>query len=217
MGGKMAIGYDAIGLRIKFARIRARMAQEKLAERAGWSLAHVSNIEAGNTKLSLPTIACIANALSASADTLLCGGVACPNHVRNWEAREIRRDCSHAEIRILADVLKYTREALRKGYAAAGGWKPHGRPERRRDMMGECRNQELILFSEFLEKPPPDETLAELFADPRFSNGPLCDALRAGGAESGTECGAPAGLGRAGERFPLMTNGLESPVVQAGL
>ena len=110
----MVIDYDAIGLRIKFARIKAKITQEDLASRAGLSTAHISNIETGNTKLSLPTIIAIANALSVSVDALLCDNVIASNHVFNREAQEILADCSPYDIRILLDLLKAAKEALRK-------------------------------------------------------------------------------------------------------
>jgi len=110
----MIIDYDAIGLRIKIARIKAKITQETLADRAGLSTAHVSNIETGNTKLSLPTIISIANALSVSVDELLCDNVVHSNHVFNKEAQEILADCTPYDIRVLLDVLKSTKEALRK-------------------------------------------------------------------------------------------------------
>ena len=69
------IDYDAIGLRIKIARLKAKKTQETLANETGLSATHISNIETGNTKLSLPTIIAIANALSVSVDELLCDNV----------------------------------------------------------------------------------------------------------------------------------------------
>jgi len=110
----MVIDYNAIGLRIKIARIKAKMTQEVLAEKAELTAAHMSNIETGNTKLSLPTIIRIANALSVSVDELLCDNVVHSNHVFNKEAQEILADCSPYDIRILVDILKSSKEALRR-------------------------------------------------------------------------------------------------------
>ena len=67
----MVIDYDAIGLRIKIARIKAKITQESLAKQIALSPTHVSNIETGNTKLSLPTMINIANVLAVSVDDLL--------------------------------------------------------------------------------------------------------------------------------------------------
>lgn len=54
----MELDYRAIGKRIKIARIKADLTQEALAEKASLSTTHMSNIETGNSKLSLPTIWC---------------------------------------------------------------------------------------------------------------------------------------------------------------
>lgn len=110
----MAIDYDAIGLRIKIARIKAKITQEKLAEQVGLSTAHISNIETGNTKLSLSTIVKLANALTVSVDELLCDSIINSSYVYSREAQETLLDCSPYEIRILLDILKSTKEALRK-------------------------------------------------------------------------------------------------------
>lgn len=52
----MSIDYKSIGKRIKTARIRLDMTQERLAEQVNLSPSHLSNIETGTTKVSLPTI-----------------------------------------------------------------------------------------------------------------------------------------------------------------
>ena len=67
----MELDYRAIGKRIKIARIKADLTQEALAEKASLSTTHMSNIETGNSKLSLPTIVSLANALSVSVDEFL--------------------------------------------------------------------------------------------------------------------------------------------------
>ena len=58
----MELDYKAIGKRIKIARIKADLTQEALAEKASLSTTHMSNIETGNSKLSLPAIVSLANA-----------------------------------------------------------------------------------------------------------------------------------------------------------
>lgn len=115
------IDYDAIGLRIKIARLKAKKTQETLANETGLSATHISNIETGNTKLSLPTIIAIANALSVSVDELLCDNVVHSNHVFQKEAQELLSDSSPYEMRILLDVLRATKRALEK--------EKHFRPE----------------------------------------------------------------------------------------
>ena len=111
----MEVDYESIGLRIKIARIKARMSQQVLAERTDFSVAHISNIETGNTKLSLPAIINIANTLSVSVDQLLCDNMVCSDHVLYREAQEFLAGCaSTEERRFLLDVLRSTKEAMEK-------------------------------------------------------------------------------------------------------
>lgn len=112
----MIIDYSAIGKRIKIARIKfgSDFTQEVLSERTGISLPHISNIETGKTKLSLPALINIANALSVSVDELLCDNVIQSKPVFEKEAAEIFADCSELEIRIIVDILKASKKALRR-------------------------------------------------------------------------------------------------------
>ena len=59
----MELDYKAIGKRIKIARIKADLTQERLSEIVGISPTHISNIETGTTKVSLTSIVSIANGL----------------------------------------------------------------------------------------------------------------------------------------------------------
>ncbi len=110
----MTIDYKAIGKRIRIARIKSAITQEILAEKVSLSPTHISNIETGNTKLSLPTIIHIANALSVSVDELLCDNIICAKAVFKQELKDIVDDCSEYEIRFLVDMLYATKNALRK-------------------------------------------------------------------------------------------------------
>ena len=57
------------------------MTQEKLAEISGQEPSNISPIERGATKLSLPTIVSIANALGVTVDDLLCDSLFESGHV----------------------------------------------------------------------------------------------------------------------------------------
>ena len=67
----MELDYKAIGKRIKIARIKKNLTQETVADRIGVTPQHVSNIETGNTSVSLTTLVAIANTLTVSVDELL--------------------------------------------------------------------------------------------------------------------------------------------------
>lgn len=110
----MGLDYQSIGGRIKIARIRANMSQEALAEKSNLSVVHISNIENGHTKLSLEAVVNIANALSLTPNDFLCDNLVYAYQVYNREAQELYADCSTAESRVLVDITKSAKSALRK-------------------------------------------------------------------------------------------------------
>ena len=110
----MELDYKAIGKRIKIARIQAELSQEALAEKADLSPTHMSNIENANTKLSLPMLISIANALSVSADTLLCDSVIHSKEIFAQDIQSAVADCDEYAIRILTEILKASKRALRQ-------------------------------------------------------------------------------------------------------
>lgn len=115
MGGDdMGINYCDIGKRIKSIRMMKHISQECLAEDAELSVAHISHIETGNTKLSLPAIVKIANSLSVSVDDLLCDNVNQSKKYFDNEVSDQMEDCSVKESRIISEIVKTTKEAIRK-------------------------------------------------------------------------------------------------------
>lgn len=110
----MEIDYQAIGQRIRTARIKKGITQEVVSYIVDVTPAHMSNIETGKTKVSLSTLIAIANALSVSADTLLCDNVLNVKVIFETEAKELFKDCDEYEIRLLVDILKSAKEAIRK-------------------------------------------------------------------------------------------------------
>ena len=110
----MELDYRAIGKRIKIARIKADLTQEALAEKASLSATHMSNIETGNSKLSLPTIVSLANALGVSVDEFLCDSVIHAKDIYSQEIQGLVSDCDEYEIRMIADFVKAAKETIRK-------------------------------------------------------------------------------------------------------
>ncbi len=110
----MELDYKAIGVRIKSARAKINMSQERLAELAGLSITHTSHIETGNTKVSLPALVQIANALSFSLDDLVCDSIVKAKDVFENEIIQQVKDCNEYEIRIISDTIKALKESLRK-------------------------------------------------------------------------------------------------------
>lgn len=108
----MEVDYKAIGQRIKIARIKKGVTQETVADLIDITPAHMSNVETGKTKVSLPTL--IANALSVSVDTLLCDNVIASKIIFEKEAKDIFSDCDEYEVRFLVDLMKSAKIAFRK-------------------------------------------------------------------------------------------------------
>lgn len=109
----MELDFKAIGKRIKIARIRTNLTQETVADKIGVTPQHVSNIETGNSSVSLTTLVAIANLLNVSVDELLCDTVLKSKPVFVKEADEIFSDCNEYEVRVLVDVLKATKNSMR--------------------------------------------------------------------------------------------------------
>ncbi len=110
----MELDYKAIGKRIKIARIKTDLTQEKLAELVDISPTHMSNIETGTTRVSLTTIVHIANALNVTTDDLLCDDVLKANVQFQKDIAEILDDCDKYEIRIIKDTIEALKLTLRR-------------------------------------------------------------------------------------------------------
>ena len=122
----MSIDYKSIGKRIKTARIRLDMTQERLAEQVNLSPSHLSNIETGTTKVSLPTIIKLANALQVSVDSLLADSVVQSKAVFEEDIQTILSDCDDYESRVIADIAAATKKTLRKEAKLKKAWKKPG-------------------------------------------------------------------------------------------
>lgn len=109
----MQIDYSDIGGRIRAARLKQNISQEKLAEMVGVGTTHISHIETGNTIPSIKTFIAIINALSLSADELLRNHIVKAKHVFEGEIAEILQDCDDEEMRIIADMVKVLKSSLR--------------------------------------------------------------------------------------------------------
>ena len=74
----------------------------------------MSNIENGKTKVSLPTLIAIANCIEVSIDELLSDVIDKSEVVINKEIKDLLLDCDKSEVRYLIDVLRSSKQLLRK-------------------------------------------------------------------------------------------------------
>ena len=87
--------YFDIGQRIRRYRKACGLSQEALAQKVGISVTHMSHIETGNTKLSLPVLAKIAEELSVGTDALLSDA---PNPTRRSFPPRCKRFLIHSRL-----------------------------------------------------------------------------------------------------------------------
>ena len=108
------MNYYEIGQRIRKMRKANNLSQEQLAEKIGISTTHMSHIETGNTKLSLPVFVEIACALSVQTDELLYDPPTINKTAIKQEISDIIDSCSTNDAYILLDILKASQIALHK-------------------------------------------------------------------------------------------------------
>lgn len=108
------MNYYEIGQRIRKFRKAYNISQEQLAEKIGISTTHMSHIETGNTKLSLPVFVDIANALSVQTDELLYDIPQINKSSMKEEIIDILDSSSQRDMYILLDVLKAVKISLDK-------------------------------------------------------------------------------------------------------
>lgn len=109
----MELDYKALGKRIKIARIKADITQDRLSNLLEMSPSHMSNIETGSTRVSLTALVSIANALGVTVDDLLYDSVV---HARPQLEREIQQivdSCDDYELRVVKEVTHSVVDSLR--------------------------------------------------------------------------------------------------------
>jgi len=107
------LDYKILGKRIKTARVEAGYTQEGLAERADLSTDHISHIETANTKLSLPAIVAIANALGVGIDKLLSDTVYQSKAHLSDEVADLFADTTSDECYIMLHAARGVKQSMR--------------------------------------------------------------------------------------------------------
>lgn len=104
--------YYKIGQRIRKIRKAHGLSQEELAEKIDISTTHMSHIETGNTKLSLPVFLNLAAALDVRTDDLLDDAPRATTSAAMEEISSVLEQCSAQEARVIADVVKAVKRSL---------------------------------------------------------------------------------------------------------
>jgi transcriptional regulator with XRE-family HTH domain len=107
------LDYKVLGQRIKTARVDAGYTQEALAEKANLSADHISHIETANTKLSLPALVSIANALCVGVDKLLSDNLYQSKGHLSDEVAALFSDTSTDECYIMLHAARAVKQSMR--------------------------------------------------------------------------------------------------------
>ena len=109
----MELDYVSIGRRIKKYRIDLGLKQSQLVERSGVEPSNISHIERAATKVSLPTLVNIANALEVSLDEIVYDSLIKNEHISIKEINELLVDCEREELTALIQIVKTTKNIMR--------------------------------------------------------------------------------------------------------
>ena len=107
------MNYYEIGQRIRKIRKAHGLSQEQLAERVNISTTHMSHIETGSTKLSLPVLVDIAVVLDVRTDDLLTSNVPTTSTALN-EIASVLECCSVQQAKVITDIVKATKLSMDK-------------------------------------------------------------------------------------------------------
>ena len=105
--------YKLLGQRIRVARLAAGLSQEQLAEMVGLTSQHISHTEVASTKISLPALVKIANALHTSVDKLLSDSIQDSKAHLMADVQMIFADCNPDEVYVMLEAANAVKRSLR--------------------------------------------------------------------------------------------------------
>lgn len=112
----MEINYSDIGNRIRRERKRQNLSQQYLAELSDLSPTNISHIERGATKLSLPSLISISNALAVTPNDLLSDSIEECQELLSTELAELTKNCSQTQMKIIIELVRTTVKSLNAHY-----------------------------------------------------------------------------------------------------
>lgn len=107
----MAIDYNIIGKRLKKARLAKGLTQDNLAESLNISIAYLSRIETGTTKVNLRRLSEICNLLDVSESEILSGVSDDSQSYLNDELSSLLKECSPDKQRLIYKIANIISES----------------------------------------------------------------------------------------------------------
>ena len=108
--------YYAIGQRIRKNRKARNLSQEDLADMIGISVTHMSHIETGNTKLSLPVLVDLAKAFEVRTDDLLFDTHSGEKSMALDSIASTLDCCTAQQLRVIEDLVKTACASLKRNF-----------------------------------------------------------------------------------------------------
>lgn len=102
----MALDYNVIGSRIKQARLAKNMTQEDLAEQIDISVAFLSRVERGNSRINLKRLNQICGLLDVSEGYLLNGASSSSENYLDKEFTDLIKSVSPEKQRLIYNVAR---------------------------------------------------------------------------------------------------------------
>jgi len=109
----MEMDYQLLGQRIRATRLEAGLSQEQLAELVGLTSQHISHTEVASTKISLPALVKIANALNTSVDRLLSDSVHDSKAHLTGDVQKVFADCDPDEMYVMLEAANAVKKSIR--------------------------------------------------------------------------------------------------------
>ena len=102
----MAVDYSVIGERLKKARKEKGMTQEELAEKLDISIAFLSRVERGNSKINLKGLTQICDILGIPEGEILTGVSSKSQNYLESEFAELLKSCPAEKQKLIYDIAK---------------------------------------------------------------------------------------------------------------
>lgn len=106
------LNYSKIGAKIRSLRKTKNLSQEQLAEKVWISTTHMSHIETGTTKLSLPVLVDLANALNAGTDEILESSLETKKNTSVDNIISLLKTCTPQQAAVLEEVIISVKNAI---------------------------------------------------------------------------------------------------------
>ena len=102
----MSLDYSIIGERLKEARIKKGYTQEQLSEKIDVSVAFLSRVERGDTKINLSRLNQLCELLNVSHGYILDGSSSTSITYLNHEFHNLLKNCPSEKTKLIYDISK---------------------------------------------------------------------------------------------------------------